>query len=225
MARDPKTGRYISGAKRFAVQFNEKEFNNQLKSLAKAYGACDMRTQKKVMKRAFSQFVRQNKLTAAFKARVPLGDDTNTWEGSKYQPGGLKKSVGTKVYFSKNSRGGIKPRQWVAKVGLMRSKKKRGYYGMMVDEGTVERFIGAGRNRRNGKATAQAKRAYRSGKLRSVGSIAPRPFAKQAESATLGAGRGNFLKYMKEALNHVLSEIPKKPSKKYQGAFKQKFSG
>jgi len=209
----------------WAVKFNEKEFNNQLKNLAKAYGACDMRTQKKVMKRAFSQFVRQNKLRAAFKARVPLGDDTNTWEGSKYQPGMLKKSVGTKVYFSKNSRGGIKPRQWVAKVGLMRSKKKRGYYGMMVDEGTVERFVGAGRNRRKGKATAQGKRSYRAGLLRSVGSIAPRPFAKQAESATLGAGRGSFLKYMKDALDHVLLEIPSKPSKKNQGSFKRKFSG
>ena len=112
----------------WAVKFNEKEFNNQLKNLAKQYGACDMRTQKKVMKRAFSQFVRQNKLTAAFKARVPLGDDTNTWEGSSYQPGGLKKSVGTKVYFSRSSRGGIKPRQWVAKVGLMRSKKKQTHH-------------------------------------------------------------------------------------------------
>jgi hypothetical protein len=201
--------------KTFAVQFNEKEFNNQLKSLAKAYAECDMRTQKKVMKRAFSQFVRQNKLTAAFKARVPLGDDTTTWEGSKYQPGMLKKSVGTKVYFSKNSRGGIKPRQWVAKVGLMRSKKKRGYYGMMVDEGTVERFVGAGRNRRKGKATAEAKAAYKSGKLRSVGSIAPRPFAKQAERATLGAGRGSFLKYMQEALDYVVNKnVPAKPKKK-----------
>ena len=199
----------------FAVKFNEKEFNNQLNNLAKRYGACDMRTQKKVMKRAFSQFVRQNKLTAAFKARVPIGDDTNTWEGSKYQPGMLKKSVGTKVYFSKNSRGGIKPRQWVAKVGLMRSKKKRGYYGMMVDEGTVERFVGAGRNRRNGKATAEAKKAYKAGKLRSVGSVAPRPFAKQAENATLGAGRGSFLKYMKDALDWVVDKnVPAKPKKK-----------
>ena len=200
---------------KWAVQFNEKEFNNQLKSLAKAYGECDMRTQKKVMKRAFSQFVRQNRLTAAFKARVPLGDDTNTWEGSKYQPGGLKKSVGTKVYFSKNSRGGIKPRQWVAKVGLMRSKKKRGFYGIMLEDGTVERFVGAGRNRRKGKATAQAKKAYKAGKLRSVGSIAPRPFAKQAESATLSAGRGSFLKYMKEALDWVVDKnVPAKPKKK-----------
>ena len=201
--------------KNFAVQFNEKEFNNQLKNLAKRYGACDMRTQKKVMKRAFSQFVRQNKLTAAFKAKVPLGDDTTTWEGSKYQPGGLKKSVGTKVYFSKNSRGGIKPRQWVAKVGLMRSKKKRGYYGMMVDEGTVERFVGAGRNRRKGKATAEAKKAYKAGLLRSVGSVAPRPFAAAAERATLGAGRGSFLKYMKEALDWVVDKnVPAKPKKK-----------
>ena len=200
---------------KFAVKFNEKEFNNQLKSLAKAYGACDMRTQKKVMKRAFSQFVRQNKLTAAFKARVPIGDDTTTWEGSKYQPGGLRKSVGTKVYFSKNSRGGVKPRQWVAKVGLMRSKKKRGYYGMMVDEGTVERFVGAGRNRRKGKATAEAKSAYKAGGLRSVGSVAPRPFAKQAEAATLGAGRGSFLKYMKDALEWVVDKnVPAKPKKK-----------
>ena len=200
---------------KWAVKFNEKEFNNQLKNLAKRFGACDMRTQKKVMKRAFSQFVKQNKLTAAFKARVPLGDDTNTWEGSKYQPGMLKKSVGTKVYFSKNSRGGIKPRQWVAKVGLMRSKKKRGYYGMMVDEGTVERFVGAGRNRRKGKATAEAKAAYKAGKLRSVGSVAPRPFAKQAESATLGAGRGSFLKYMKDALDYVVNKnVPAKPKKK-----------
>ena len=199
----------------FAVRFNEKEFNNQLKNMAKVYGACDMRTQKKVMKRAFSQFVRQNKLTAAFKSRVPLGDDTTTWEGSKYQPGGLKKSVGTKVYFSKNSRGGIKPRQWVAKVGLMRSKKKRGFYGMMVDEGTVERFVGAGRNRRKGKATAEAKAAYKAGKLRSVGSVAPRPFAAQAERATLGAGRGSFLKYMKDALDYVVNKnVPAKPKKK-----------
>ena len=210
---------------KWAVKFNEKEFNSQLKNLAKAYGECDMRTQKKVMKRAFSQFVRQNKLTAAFKARVPIGDDTNTWEGSKYQPGMLRKSVGTKVYFSKTNKAGIKPRQWVAKVGLMRSKKKRGFYGMMVDEGTVERFVGAGKNRRYGKATAEAKKAYKAGLLRSVGSIAPRPFAAAAERATLGAGRGSFLKYMKEALDYVLLEIPKKPSKKYQGAFKRKFSG
>ena len=35
---------------KWAVKFNEKAFNNQLKNLAKAYGACDMRTQKKVMK-------------------------------------------------------------------------------------------------------------------------------------------------------------------------------
>ena len=194
----------------WAVKFNEKEFNNQLKNLAKAYRACDMRTQKKVMKRAFSQFVRQNKLTAAFKARVPLGDDTTTWEGSKYQPGGLKKSVGTKVYFSKNSRGGIKPRQWVAKVGLMRSKKKQGFRGMFVDEGTQERFVGAGRN-----TSKAAKKAYRAGKLRSVGSVAPRPFAKQAESATLGAGRGSFLKYMKDALDYVVNKnVPAKPKKK-----------
>ena len=200
----------------WAVKFNEKEFNNQLKSLAKAYAKCDMRTQKKVMKRAFSQFVKQNKLTAAFKARVPLGDDTNTWEGSKYQPGMLKKSVGTKVYFSKNSRGGIKPRQWVAKVGLMRSKKKRGYYGMMVDEGTVERFVGAGKNSSfYAKAAYLLKRTTGIGKMRSVGSVAPRPFAKQAESATLGAGRGSFLKYMKDALDYVVNKnVPAKPKKK-----------
>ena len=197
------------------VKFNEKEFENQLKNLARAYGKCDMRTQKKVMKRAFSQFAKQNRLTAAFKARVPLGDDTTTWEGSKYQPGMLRKSVGTKVYFSKNSKGGVKPRQWVAKVGLMRSKKQRGFYGMMVDEGTVERFVGAGRNTRKGKATAQAKKAYKAGLLRSVGSIAPRPFAKAAESATLGAGRGCFMKYMKEALDYVVNGVvPAKPSKK-----------
>jgi hypothetical protein len=169
-----------------------------------------MRTQKKVMKRAFSQFVRQNKLTAAFKARVPLGDDTTTWEGSKYQPGMLKKSVGTKVYFSKNNRGGIKPRQWVAKVGLMRSKKKRGFYGMMVDEGTQERFVGAGKN-----TSKAAKKAYNAGKLRSVGSVAPRPFAAQAERATLGAGRGSFLKYIKDALDYVVNKnVPAKPKKK-----------
>ena len=200
---------------KWAVKFNEKEFNNQLKNLAKRYGACDMRTQKKVMKRAFSQFVRQNKLTAAFKAKVPIGDDTNTWEGSKYQPGMLRKSVGTKVYFSKTNKAGIKPRQWVAKVGLMRSKKKRGFYGIMLEDGTVERFVGAGRNRRNGKATAEAKSAYKAGKLRSVGSVAPRPFAKQAESATLGAGRGSFLKSMKEALNYVVNKnVPARPKKK-----------
>ena len=195
---------------KWAVKFNEKEFNNQLKNLAKDYGACDMRTQKKVMKRAFSQFVRQNKLTAAFKARVPIGDDTTTWEGSKYQPGGLRKSVGTKVYFSKDSRGGIKPRQWVAKVGLMRSKKKQGFRGIFVDEGTQERFVGAGRN-----TSKAAKKAYKAGKLRSVGSVAPRPFAKQAESATLGAGRGSFLKYMKDALEWVVDKnVPAKPKKK-----------
>ena len=200
---------------KWAVKFNEKEFNNQLKNLAKRYGACDMRTQKKVMKRAFSQFVRQNKLTAAFKAKVPIGDDTTTWEGSKYQPGMLRKSVGTKVYFSKTNKAGIKPRQWVAKVGLMRSKKKRGFYGIMLEDGTVERFVGAGRNRRNGKATAEAKSAYKAGKLRSVGSVAPRPFAKQAESATLGAGRGSFLKSMKEALNYVVNKnVPARPKKK-----------
>ena len=194
----------------FAVKFNEKEFNNQLKSLAKAYGACDMRTQKKVMKRAFSQFVRQNRLTAAFKARVPEGDDTNTWAGSRYKPGLLKKSVGTKVYFSKNSKGGVKPRQWVAKVGLMRSKAKRGLYGMMVNEGTKERFVGAGKN-----TSKAAKSAYKAGKLRSVGSIAPRPFAAQAERATLGAGRGSFLKYMKDALDYVVNKnVPAKPKKK-----------
>ena len=195
---------------KWAVKFNEKEFNNQLKNLAKDYGACDMRTQKKVMKRAFSQFVWQNKLTAAFKARVPIGDDTTTWEGSKYQPGGLRKSVGTKVYFSKDSRGGIKPRQWVAKVGLMRSKKKQGFRGIFVDEGTQERFVGAGRN-----TSKAAKKAYKAGKLRSVGSVAPRPFAKQAESATLGAGRGSFLKYMKDALDYVVNKnVPAKPKKK-----------
>ena len=199
----------------WSVQFNEKEFNNQLKNLANDYGACDMRTQKKVMKRAFSQFVKQHRLTAAFKSRVPIGDDTTTWEGSKYQPGMLKKSVGTKVYFSKNSRGGIKPRQWVAKIGLTRSKAKQGFYGMMVDEGTVERFVGAGRNRRKGKATADAKTAYKAGKLRSVGSVAPRPFAAQAERATLGAGRGSFLKYMKDALDYVVNKnVPAKPKKK-----------
>ena len=195
---------------KWAVKFNEKAFNNQLKNLAKAYGACDMRTQKKVMKRAFSQFVRQNKLTAAFKARVPLGDDTNTWEGSSYKPGMLKKSVGTKVYFSRSSKGGIKPRQWVAKVGLMRSKKKQGFRGIFVDEGTQERFVGAGRN-----TSKAAKSAYKAGKLRSVGSVAPRPFAKQAESATLGAGRGSFLKYMKDALDYVVNKnVPAKPKKK-----------
>ena len=200
---------------KFSVNFDEKSFNNELRNLVNAYSQLDMRTQKKVMKRAFSQFVKQNKLTTVFKSRVPMGDDTNTWEGSKYQPGMLKKSVGTKVYFSKNSRGGIQPRQWVAKVGLMRSKKKRGYYGMMVDEGTVERFVGAGRNRRKGKATAEAKSAYKAGKLRSVGSVAPRPFAKQAESATLGAGRGSFLKYMKDALDWVVDKnVPAKPKKK-----------
>jgi hypothetical protein len=204
----------------WAVRFNEKEFNNQLKNLAKSFGGCDMRTQKKVMKRAFSQFVKQNKLTAAFKARVPEGDDTNTWAGSRYKPGLLKKSVGTKVYFSKNNRGGIKPRQWVAKVGLMRSKTKQGFRGIFVDEGTQERFVGAGKN-----TSKAAKKAYKAGKLRSVGSVAPRPFAAQAERATLGAGRGSFLKYMKDALDYVLSEIPKKPSKKYQGSFKRKFSG
>ena len=40
----------------------------------------------------------------------------------------------------------------------MRSKKKRGFYGIMVDEGTVERFVGAGFKRRDGKATAEAKK-------------------------------------------------------------------
>ena len=192
---------------KWAVKFNEKEFNNQLKSLAKAYGACDVRTQKKVMKRAFSQFVRQNKLTAAFKSRVPIGDDTNTWEGSRYKPGMLRKSVGTKVYFSKNSKGGVKPRQWVAKVGLMRSKKKRGFVGIFVDEGTKQRFVGAGNN-----SGTDAKKAYKSGKLRSVGSIAPRPFAKQAEFATLNAGRGSFLKYMKDAIDYVVNKnVPRRP--------------
>ena len=201
---------------KFSINFDEKSFNNELKNLAKAYGELDMRTQKKVMKRAFSQFVRQNKLTTVFKSRVPVGDDTNVWEGSKYQPGMLKKSVGTKVYFSKNSRGGVQPRQWVAKVGLMRSKKKRGYYGMMVDEGTKERYIGAGKNNSlYAKAAYLVKRTTGIGKMRSVGSIAPRPWASAAERATLNAGRGGFLKYMKDAMDYVVNKnVPAKPKKK-----------
>ena len=97
-----------------------------------------------------------------------------------------------------------------SKVGLMRSKKKQGFRGLFIEEGTQERFVGAGRN-----TSKAAKSAYKAGKLRSVGSVAPRPFAKQAESATLGAGRGSFLKYMKDALEWVVDKnVPAKPKKK-----------
>ena len=203
-------------SKKFEVKFNEKAFESQVKDLTKAYAQLDMRQQKKVMKRAFSRFARQGKLRQAFRARTPIGDDTNTWEGSRYKPGGLRKAVGTKVYFSKNNRGGVRPNQWVCKVGLMRSKKQRGYYGIMLQDGTVERFVGAGKNRdwRTGKPTKAARKAYKAGQLRSVGAISPQPFAAQAEKATLSAGRGSFLKHMVEALDYVMRVIPARPKKR-----------
>ncbi len=169
--------------------------------MTKQYAAMPARLQKKAVKRAMGQFVKQNKLTAVFKSHVPKGDGEGQRPG--YKAGGLKKSVGYKTFFYRRTR------EWVAKVGLMRRKGGKGYVGIMLDAGTAERFVGAGKN-----STSSAKAAYKAGALRSVGAISPRPFAQKAERATLSAGKSSFLKHMKEALVWAEQVIPKKPSKR-----------
>ena len=187
--------------KGLSVKFDSKAFNNEIKNLTKEYAALPARLQKKAVKRAMGQFVKQNKLKAVFKSHVPKGDGYGQRSG--YKSGGMKKSVGYKTYFYRRTR------EWIAKFGLMRRKGSKGYVGIMLDAGTAERFVGAGKN-----STTAAKSAYKKGMLRSVGAIAAKPFAQKAERATLGAGRGSFLKYMMEALDWVVKPIPKRPSKK-----------
>jgi hypothetical protein len=195
--------------KGFGIEFDSKGFNAQLKSLAKEYEELTPKLQKKTVRKAFRSFAKGNRLTNTFKAKVPIGDDTNTWAGSQYQPGKLKKSVGTKVFLTRSNKYGLKAGQWVCKIGLMRSKVKDGWRGIFVDQGTKERFVGAGRNN-----SSAAKNAYKKGLLRSVGSIAARPFAAAAKAATLAGGRGSFLKYMRGAMDEVTKGIPAKPKKK-----------
>ena len=187
--------------KGLSVQFDSKAFNNQITNLTKEYAAMPARLQKKAVKRAMGQFVKQNKLKAVFKSHVPKGDGYGQRSG--YKSGGMKKSVGYKTYFYRRTR------EWIAKVGLMRRKGSKGYVGIFVNEGTAERFVGAGKN-----STSSAKAAYKAGTLRSVGAIAAKPFAQKAERATLAAGKSSFVKHMKEALDWVVKPIPKRPSKK-----------
>ena len=187
--------------KGFSVQFDSKAFNNEIKNMTKQYAAMPARLQKKALRRAFGQFVKQNKLKQVFKSHVPKGDGYGQRSG--YKAGGMKKSVGYKTYFYRRTK------EWVAKVGLMRRKGSKGYTGIFVDEGTQERFVGAGKN-----STSSAKAAYKKGLLRSVGAIAAKPFAQKAERATLAAGKSSFLKHMKEALVWAEQVIPKRPSKR-----------
>ena len=187
--------------KGLSIQFDSKAFNNEIKNMTKQYAAMPARLQKKALRRAFGQFVRQNKLKQVFKSHVPKGDGYGQRSG--YKAGGMQKSVGYKTYFYRRTR------EWIAKVGLMRRKGSKGYVGIFVDEGTQERFVGAGKN-----TTNTAKAAYKKGLLRSVGAVAAKPFAKKAERATLAAGKSSFLRHMKEALEWVEQKIPKKPSKR-----------
>ncbi len=188
--------------KGFDLQFDSKGFNAQVKQLTKAYSKLTPQLQKKAIKKGMQLFVKQNKLTATFRSHVPKGNKGESYSDS-YKPGGLRKSVGYKVYLYRRTR------EWVAKVGLMRSKTKQGWRGIFLDEGTQERFVGAGANR-----SKKAKAAYAKGKLRSVGSIAPQPFGAKAEKSTLSAGRSSFLKHMKEAIDFVTRKIPAKPKKR-----------
>ena len=181
----PRKGRVLMGSFEKGISFDSRSFNNQIKALMKAYGKLSPTMQKNTIKRGFQKMVSTDKMVRVFRSHVPVGDDTTTWEGSKYQPEGMKKSVGTKVYWHRGRR------EWICKVGLMRSKAKRGYYGIMNERGTKLRFVGAGRNSRKGKGVTRAASAYKAGGLRCVGAISAKPFKARAVSATRAACSGN----------------------------------
>jgi hypothetical protein len=163
------------------VIFDAKAYTKDIKSLAEGYAKLPKNLQEKhikaAMNRAFRPFEKD------FRQQAPKSG------------GGLRKSVGTKTYFARDTR------QWVTKVGYMRSagkvsKKtgkrtgvKQGAHAIFVNDGTKERVK---------NSTGQ-----------SVGVCPPQNFFARIMATITARARPAIEQHLGEALEKAVNEMGK----------------
>ena len=160
--------------------FDRGMFTRSSFRLAKGWKDIPKSLQKRHIGAAFRKWAKENKLPKVFKGHTPKGQKLpgltdNPGRKSKvkrvssrratatrktslrkkwglYVPGKMRASVGAKAFLRRDKK------QWQFVVGCMRSKKKFGWYALMVNDGTKKRqhasgkgvgFIGGGERGKN----------------------------------------------------------------------------
>ena len=189
-------------AKTFGVAIDQPYLDAQLKEIAKGYEKIFPDLAKRQIKASIQKFAgnKGSKLAKQFRAGVPKGQAGNSFN-KDYTPGMMRKSVGTKTFYSRGPGSGVSHTGWVLKVGLMRSKTKRGFYGIMNEYGTKQRTQGVGSNK-----SVLGSAAIKLGAGRNVGRIEPRPFLNKCVRSLKTASLETFTKFMKEGLDNAVKQ-------------------
>jgi len=123
------------------IGFDAADYQRQLHDLAEGYKALPRTLQRKYMKSAIRKAVKETNLESAFKSAAPR------------LSGNLKKSVTIVTGFLRSGEGKGQP---YARVGYGRSKGKKGYHAIIVNDGTKPRFTKSGQFTGKGPATGFA---------------------------------------------------------------------
>lgn len=154
--------------------FDTSDYQRQLQELAKAYQELPRTLQRKYFKSAIRKAVKDTNLEPRFKAAAPKG-----------KKGNLKKSVTIVTGFL---RSGEFKGQPYARVGYGRSKSKKGYHAIIVNDGTKDRYTKSRAFRGRGPATR---------------------FAEPVLSQARATGPVSLQKHLTEGLEAAKRELPK----------------
>lgn len=159
--------------------FDTDDYRRQIAELAKAYQGLPRTLNRKYLKSAIRKAVKDTNLEPRFKSAAPKG-----------RKGNLKKSVTIVTGFM---RSGPSKGQPYARVGYGRSKGKRGYHAILVNDGTKDRytkgFFGFGRMYRGrGPATR---------------------FADPVLATAAAVGPVNLERHLREGFEAAMRELPK----------------
>jgi hypothetical protein len=123
------------------ISFDAAGYQRQLRDLAEGYQELPRTLQRRFIKSAIRKAVKETNLESSFKSAAPK------------LSGNLKKSVTIVTGFL---RSGVGKGQPYARVGYGRSKSKKGYHAIIVNDGTKDRYTKTGAYRGRGPATGFA---------------------------------------------------------------------
>ena len=206
----------------FSMEFQSKNFEAQVRELARGYDGLPKALQNKHIKSAMRAFARQKgegNLVSTFKRGLPKDSSGKSlWGRRQKSPGGMRRSVGVKVYLARMRKYGGPG--WVMKVGCMSDAKgkggknpKTGWYATMVNSGTASRSRPV--KSQGGTIAGGAAKLAGLGS-RNLGAIQGQGFFPAIMAMMRAAGKKPLEGYMLGALKKAEKELPKylKASKK-----------
>ena len=212
----------MARAAAFSLEFDSKDFERQCLQLAKGYGKLPKYLQNKHIKSAMKRFMTQKggNLVKRFAGGLPNSNNSKSLYGRrKAKPGQLQRSVGIKTYIERRRRLGGPG--WVVKIGPQtdrgsskRQNKRAGWYALMVNGGTVERYTRP--DKKLGTISQKVGRLFGLGGLqgRRLGAIKAQAFFPAILSSMKSMGKQPLEGYMLGALKNAEKELPKYLSKK-----------